>query len=265
MKRRCILILSVLLLISCEKEIDIDYRQVEPLYVVEASVSDEGMVARISRTQDVDDNATTSDVSQAEVIVTGSDGSEAVLKYTNKGFYRADNKGIAGVTYCIDIRLDGHHFSSTSTMQRAPRINKFHIVRDEIVGKRFLMAELLFQDISNEENWYFSHIYRNGLGYRWAVKRDDTNPNGELQQLFTIAAEDSNDADMLREGDKLRLELRAIDQRAYDYLYSMQMMDNTGTNPIQNFTGGCLGYFSAYSQVTIEMVYHVADVEPASP
>ena len=26
-------------------------------------------------------------------------------------------------------------------------------------------------------------------------------------------------------------------------------MDNTGTNPIENFTGGCLGYFSAFSGV----------------
>ena len=32
----------LLLLSSCEKEIDIDYRSVEPIYVVEASVSDDG-------------------------------------------------------------------------------------------------------------------------------------------------------------------------------------------------------------------------------
>jgi len=41
----------------------------------------------------------------------------------------------------------------------------------------------------------------------------------------------------------------------------MQIMDNTNTNPIPNFTGGCLGYFSAYSQVTINYVYHEADVD----
>jgi hypothetical protein len=41
----------------------------------------------------------------------------------------------------------------------------------------------------------------------------------------------------------------------------MQMMDNTGTNPIQNLTGGCLGYFSAYSQVTYDCVFHTDDVE----
>ena len=66
---------------------------------------------------------------------------------------------------------------------------------------------------------------------------------------------------MLVEGDKLRIELRAIDRRAYDYLYSMQIMDNTNTNPVANFTGGCLGYFSAYSQVTINYVFHADEVD----
>ena len=41
----------------------------------------------------------------------------------------------------------------------------------------------------------------------------------------------------------------------------MQIMGNTGTNPIQNFTGGCLGYFSAYSEETYDCTYHLADVD----
>ena len=57
-------------LISCEKDIDIDYRSVEPIYVVEASVSGNGMKARVSMTQDMDDNRTTSDVTAAYVVVT---------------------------------------------------------------------------------------------------------------------------------------------------------------------------------------------------
>ena len=105
------------------------------------------------------------------------------------------------------------------------------------------------------------HIYRNGTGYRWAVKRDDQNPNKELQQLFTFAREGSDDKDLLREDDHLHIEIRSIDQKTYDYFYSMQIMDNTGTNPLPNFTGGCLGYFSAYSQITYDCDFHEADVE----
>jgi hypothetical protein len=92
--------------------------------------------------------------------------------------------------------------------------------------------------------------------------RDDQNPNKELQQLFSFFHHGrSSEKDQLKEGDELRILIRAIDQRSYDYLYSMQLMDNTGTNPLENFTGGCLGYFSAYNQVTRYVTFHREDIE----
>ena len=66
--------------------------------------------------------------------------------------------------------------------------------------------------------------------------------------------------DVLQDGDQLRIVIRAIDQRAYDYLYSMQHMSSTGTNPIDNFTGGCLGYFSAHSEIEFYREFHLSDV-----
>ena len=72
---------------------------------------------------------------------------------------------------------------------------------------------------------------------------------------------DKGDADALKENDLIRIEVRAIDRASYDYLYSLQVMDNAGTNPISNFTGGCLGYFSAYSYVTLRSTFHRSEVE----
>ena len=253
--------LTMILLSSCKKDIEVDYHQVEPLYVVEASVSDSEMKARISQTNDMDDNSTDSNISNAVVVITGSDGSSVTLPYVNNGTYRSSTAGTPGVEYRIDIDLDGHHFSSSSVMQEMPELNDFHFMWKDIIQQKLLMAEALIQDIPNQDNWYFIHLYRNGSGLRWAMKRDDVNPDGELQQLFSFGTEDSDDEDMLHEGDRMHLELRSIDKRTYDYFYSMQIMGNTGTNPIQNFTGGCLGYFSAYSEVTYDCVFHTADVE----
>ena len=145
-------------------------------------------------------------------------------------------------------------------MQKEPMVNDFYFIRKKIVGENFLMAKLLIQDIPNEENYYFAHLYRNGTGFRWAVKKDDTDPNKEQQILFTFAREGSNDKDLPKEGDRFRLEVRSIDRKSYDYLFSMQQMDNTGTNPIPDFTGGCLGYFSAYSQLIDNYVFRYASV-----
>ena len=252
--------LATLLLLSCEKEIDIDYHTAETQYVVEAAVSSSGMSARLSTTNAMDDNSSGSDISGANVTITGDDGSRQVLSYTRNGFYRATAKGIPGVCYTIDISLDGHHFASTSTMQQPPKVNSFRVIRKKFATEWFQTGDLRIQDQANEDNYYFMHVYRNNVGYRWAVMSDRNDPNKELQQLFNFFREGSGDSDVLRDGDQLRIEVRAIDQRAYDYLYSMQVMESTGTNPIANFTGGCLGYFSAYGETTFNYVYQSLEV-----
>lgn len=245
---------------SCKKDIEIDYHTVAPLYVIEASVTNDGMKARVSRTNAMDDNTTTSDITGATVIVTGSDGTREQLFHKGKGIYQSSAIGTPDVVYTIDVEVDGQHFTSSSTMQKEPMVNDFYFIRKKIVGENFLMAKLLIQDIPNEENYYFAHLYRNGTGFRWAVKKDDTDPNKEQQILFTFAREGSNDKDLPKEGDRFRLEVRTIDRKSYDYLFSMQQMDNTGTNPIPDFTGGCLGYFSAYSQLIDNYVFRYASV-----
>ena len=249
------------LLSSCEKDIDIDYHQVPALYVVEASVSNSNMEARISWSQNMDSNSSKSDINNAVVVITGDDGSSYQLKYTSNGRYYISSKGVPGVTYTITIDVNGEHFTSTSTMQNKPTINSFKVIRKKITTEWFQMGELNFQDLPNEDNWYFMHIYRNDIGYRWAVLNDRNDPNKELQQLFTFFREGDGGSDVLRDGDNLRVELYAIDQRTYDYFYSMQVMENTGTNPIPNFTGGCLGYFSAHWLVTTTFTYRADKVE----
>ena len=257
MKRYNITILAILglLMTSCKKDIEIDYHQVDPLYVVEATVSEDGMQARISLTNNMDNNSSKSDISEALVVITGSDGSSQTLSHKGNGIYKSSATGTPDVEYTITIDVDGRHFTSTSTMQKAPKVNDFYFIRKKIVSENFQMAKLC--------GLAFGYCRRCLLstGYRWAVKKDDTDPNKEQQQLFTFAREGSDDKDLLREGDRIRLELRSIDRKSYDYLYSMQIMDNTGTNPIPNFTGGCLGYFSAYSHVVYNYVFHEADMK----
>jgi hypothetical protein len=70
---------------------------------------------------------------------------------------------------------------------------------------------------------------------------------------------DDGDEDGLKDGDVMRMEVRSIDRASYDYLYSMQVMDNAGTNPIANFNGGLLGYFSAYSYVRFNYTFKRAE------
>ena len=263
----------VLLLLSCEKEIDVDYHQVDQLYVAEGLVTQDGTTnrtnkptyVRLTTTQNMTDNETNKHNLTGATIVLSEDGYVLdTLRYWRNGYYVSNCQGYVGCKYTIDIYLDGNHFQSSSVMQAEPQFSSFRFVWKDVLTERMLFADLKINDISGENNYYFMHIYRNGVGYRWAVKDDSHNPGGELQQLFSCTTErnlDKNDDDGLKDGDKIRLEIRSIDKLSYDYLYSMQVMDNAGTNPIANFTGGCLGYFSAYYVINYNCTFKRSEVE----
>jgi hypothetical protein len=253
---------------ACEKEIDIDYHTVSSHYVAEATLTQNGTTVRLTTTQDMTDNNINAHYVTGATIVLSSDGEVLdTLRYAKNGEYKSNVKGLAGNTYTVDIYADGHQFTSSSTMQNAPVVNSFRFVWKKVLSERILFADLRIQDIPRESNYYFMHIYRNDIGYRWAVMRDDNNPGQELQQLFSCCTEremDKNDSDALRDEDAIRVEIRSIDKLSYDYLYSMQVMSNAGTNPIANFSGGCLGYFSAYHYVTLYKAFFRSDVEEES-
>lgn len=78
------------------------------------------------------------------------------------------------------------------------------------------------------------------------------------------AAQDNKQEDwdeILYEGDIIELEMQTIDLRTYDYLNSLAMSEDSSANPISNFTNGCLGYFSAYSSVRMQIVFKYDEVE----
>ena len=254
------------LLLSCEKEIPIDYRETDQHYVAEASLTQNGTNVRLSTTQNVTDNELNNHVVEDAVIVISCKYYELndTLRYTRNGIYTSETVGDPGITYNLDIYVNGQHFSSSSTMQDVPDVKSFRFVWQKMFSERVLYGDLRIQDDPDRNNYYFMHIYRNSIGYRWAVMNDEKNKGGELQQLFSCTSEskmNDGDSDALRENDDILVEIRAIDRASYDYLYSMQVMGSAGTNPIPNFTGGCLGYFSAYSYTNLRTKFHRNEIE----
>lgn len=255
------LLLIGLSLCSCEKTIDIDFHSVVPLYYVEGWITPYETIVRVSQTKNLSDTTSVCGITNAKVTITDEDGHTFDVPYSDRDYYMSDERGEVGKTYRLDVEVDGQHFSSTSKMYRMATINSFRLIWKNMLSERYIFGDIRIQDFPNEINYYYIHIYRNGIPYRSAVLKDDTNPGGELQQLFAFNKEGSTDQDRLREGDELEAEVRTIDERSYEYLYSLLLMDNTGTNPIENFTGGCLGYFSAFSGVGYGIEFRTEYVE----
>lgn len=263
MRKYLFLFCISMMLASCEKEIDVDYRYAEPEYVVEATLTDKLTTVRVTQTVPMlgsqsDDRL----VENANVVISSGDSIRHIARYSKNGIYLFPFNAYVGTRYQVDVDVDGRHFTSTSTLQPQAVVSKFRFVWEKMMSTRILFADLRIQDFPGQQNFYFIHIYRNGIGYRWTVVRDTSNPGQELQQLLGCMSEDSNDEDnILRDGDRIRIEVRTIDRASYDYLYSLSQASSNGSNPVANFTGGCLGYFSAFIPYTINVTYREAETE----
>ena len=250
-------------LLSCEKEIDIDYHEADPQYVVEASLTNSLATVRITQTVPMRGSQSSDRVVEnANVVISSGDSICHTARYSTNGKYIYPFNAYPGTRYQVDIDVDGHHFTSSSILQPQPVINNFRFVWKKFMSTKILFADIRIQDFPGQQNYYFIHMYRNGIGYRWTVARDKENPGKELQELLGCMSEDSTeDDDVLHNGDKMRIEIRAIDRASYDYLFSLSQATNNGSNPIANFTGGCLGYFSAYIPYTINVTYQESETE----
>ena len=268
MKRTCYLLCaSVLLTIivtGCEKVIDMDYRTVEPQVVIEGCVTNETVSVLITATRNMEDSVKVCGKDGATVILSDGKGFSEQLLYEADGHYRSPSqlKGTPGTAYTLTVETDGKTYTSSSVMQRQAVILSTAFRWEKFMNSRMLYYEVEVEDIKGEENYYCYRMYRNGEPYRWNVFTDKGDADGIILVDITCMDEDTAEDnkeedrdDILYDGDRITMEVQTIDRRAYDYLYSLGLSERTSANPIADFAGGCLGYFSAYSAVRVEDVF----------
>ncbi|MCD8186565.1 MAG: DUF4249 domain-containing protein [Rikenellaceae bacterium] len=253
---------------ACEKEIGIDYRSVTPLYVVEGRITNETTEVLVTLTRDMEDGGEALPQDQALVSLTTGSGDRYDLPCDSGGFYRATGlRGTAGETYTLTVEADGARFVSRSTMPGPAPIQEPFFQWLKVMGQKFVILTFSFEDLPDQENYYCYRVFRNGENYRWNVLHDRGN-DGQTITLDLVcmtekmASENKEEDwdDILYEGDRIEIELQTIDQRTYDYLFSVGLSSSANTNPIDNFSGGCLGYFAAYSSSRTATVFSYDEI-----
>jgi len=257
--------LSMAVLTSCEKEIDVNYRNITPLYVIEANITDEGASASISQTQNVRDTLWNKSVDNAEVTITSDKGESFTLSLDSAGHYSSmDARGIAGNTYTIKVKIGDYVTEATSVMQ-----GKFN-VEDNFMYKFSMMSDDAFcyrvniEDPGTERNYYYALMTRNGEPYKWEIVDNKGFYGTSEIDLGCFYDNDMEKEDeILHDGDVLSVEVRKVDKATYDYLYALALAERTTSNPTRSFSNNALGYFSACNITKLpEMVFKKSDVEP---
>lgn len=270
--RKLLYIVSIMLMvIACQKEIDIDYRNIDPVVSIEGRVTNEQIYVHITRSRSMNDSVKGCGVSGATVTISSADGAEQLVYDNASGYYLSPSrlKGTAGRTYRLSVDLEGRHYESLSTMPQPAPITSAQFVWQPVLKNWLLAYQMEITDPDpTVEGYYWYRMDRFAVDtkvrrkqgndpYRWNVFDDRGTLDGIIRRdihCMMELADDNGDEpedDQLKsrlfDGDTITLRLMTIDRPVYDYYQSLTVGQRMGANPKSNITGGCLGYFAAGS------------------
>ena len=268
--RNLYILLLLLLTLSCQKEIELDYRDIEPVVSIEGRVTNEQVYVLITRTRSMNDSVKGRGIGGAVVTISSEDGTEQLVYDVRDGYYRPASgmKGIPGRTYRLDVTLDGYQYAASSTMPRQAPIVSTQFIWQPLLDNGMLMYEMWATDPEPDvRNYYWYRVDRRAKdpkvrqkqgtdAYRWSsfddrgainarIYRDIMCVNEEMMDGQDI--EDDQLKSILFDGDTITLQLMTIDRAMFEYYQSLSVGQRMGANPISNISGGCLGYFAAGS------------------
>lgn len=280
--RNIFLLLIIIILASCQKEIDMDYHEVEPLLAIEGRVTNEGVYVLITRTRSMDDPDKGRGIDGATVTVSSDDAEERLVYDATDGRYHSPSgmKGVAGRTYRLKVTLDGRDYEAASVMPQQAAIVSTQFVWQPVLDNGVLMYEMWATDAEPDVRNYF--LYRmerratdpkvrqkqGSDAYRRSTFDDRGSMDGRIYRDIMCLNEEMMDGrdiedDQLKQvvfdGDTIMLELMAIDRPTFEYYQSLSIGQRMGSNPKTNISGGCLGYFTAGNISRADTVVYYQD------
>ena len=244
------------LLNSCFQEvIDIDLPDSGSQFVIEAVLTDqpEFQYVKVSMPGDYYTQGKAKPVSGAIVIIRSEANGDILYEEVEPGLYRTGNfKGEPGITYYLNVNVDGKVFTASSKMPEPVEMDSIVLKRSSGFNSYFYKLHCYFTDKKDEENYLWFKYYQNDEpASNTAYLYNDKNSDGQK-----VEYDDFNGL-YLRQQDRLRLEVIALDRNAYNYIYSLfgyqsdidvdlpELFPSNSYNPNTNISNEGLGYFSA--------------------
>lgn len=259
-----IFILSIFSLSSCTDIIELDLKNTKPRIVIEANLnlSDSSFIANLSMSNDFYENGEFKKITNANIKLSNSDGTEYIIPEINDGEYYLKNIICKpnDEFYLTVTDTDGNKYEANAKCPFPSEIALLMPVPFDPPGggpgnsndtAQYYQITTLWKDTVNIENYYRIKTYTNDtLNANDYVLSDDRSQDGDT--LAAISIEE------LYPGDKYKLELLSTDKKYFDYfldvaiLYSRGPGSTTPYNPKGNFNNGALGYFGIYSVSEVE-------------
>lgn len=261
----CLLLYFVILTIiqGCKKELDIEYKDIPPITVIEGELTQNGAMVKITMTTPMDEPMDTVALTDASVELTDlSSGVDIPLSSDKYGRFRSGQGGISGHTYRLVVERRGKRYESVCEMLRPTEILAVEFNWIKMPYDYVAVLQVTFKDnplITGECYWV--RLYRNGKAYMWNLMTDTQGSQGVINDVFMTSRMDLNEEEedtALREGDVITAKVSPISRDMYDYLEAVSSDSN---GPLMYKDDFCLGYFLA-SPVAFEKIEFHPDLIP---
>ncbi|MFP3599105.1 DUF4249 domain-containing protein [Chryseobacterium sp. SIMBA_029] len=266
MKNTFFIILSLFLLTSCEKEIDLDLADKSGNIVIEGNITDQPgpYYVKITKSVAFTQNNQYPAVTGAEVILSDNTGQTETLQYVGDGKYRTSTfTAVTGRTYTLKVQAEGKQYTAQSTMPAA--VNFDGLTQDSFVFGGVTTYTLLpvFTDPAALGNRYLFNFTVNDKPKKtFEVFSDNVNNGLVNQRPLFLPNDDGDDPDDVKvvPGDTIHVEMQCIDNNIFTFYSALLQIsgDNGGgvtpSNPPSNVSNGALGYFSAHTTSTKNFV-----------
>lgn len=255
------LFLASIVLIACEKVIDIPLEESDRKFVIEGVLKDTpgDNYITISKTGNVYSDSNFEKITGATVSIVDNLGNNFIFSETEPGNYQNALFTVEpDKTYNLSVTKDNNIFTSTGNSFYKPTLDSLNYI-EQIGSFGFgtdttYLVFFSFVDNGSQTNYYRINAFVNGVREDAYYIVDDKLNNGQnyTQPLFGSTIE---------KGDTVLVELLAMDKGNYDYFFSLPSATNGGdpfsptpSNPVSNIEGGALGYFGVYTTDTLTII-----------
>ena len=257
MKNIFLIIISLFLVISCEREIDLNLEDQSGNIVIEANVTDQAgpYTVRITKSVSFTQSNTYPGIENAQVTLSDNLGQTENLQHIGNGIYQASSfQGQSGRTYTLKVQTDGKEYTSQSKM---PEAVEFHGLEQDsfmVAGETSYTLLPIFVDPPALGNRYLFTYSVNDNPKKYFSEFSDNVNNGAPNQRPLILPNDDEDGNVkVKVGDKITVKMQCIDDAVYTFYSALLQLSGGGgggvtpTNPPSNISNGALGYFSAHT------------------
>ncbi len=255
MKTYISILIPLIILTACTKEIELDLNNSSPQLVIEGNITDQPgpYTVKLSKTVDFNDANTYPPVTGALVIIADNFGVIDTLSENMPGSYQTHSIiGTQGNTYALKVIAEGKQYEAMTTMPDKVNLDsiQFNLSYEPGEDENTYAIVPLYLDPDGFGNSYRFFFTANGVpDHTYQVSNDNIGNGSINQQPFF------SDDVKFYEGDTVTVTMLCIDVGTYNYYYTLSQISGGGpgggttpTNPPNNITGNpALGIFSAYT------------------